>query len=234
MEQEQEITSKALAIPDQAKLIKVVDSASMAQADSMKSVIQAMRKEIDTFFKPMADKAFQAHRAVTGKWNEVKKPLDEADAYITMQVKVYQKLERDKAEALQREAEEKARKEAEEAKLLEAEQAEKEGHHEEAAAIIEEPIEVQVPVIKPDVPKVDQRKYRTVWKARITDKGLFMAHIAIMIVHGKKLQEEGKKAEAMAYADYLNALDINQSWLNGKARSLEKNLSMPGVQVYEE
>ena len=182
----------------------------------------------------MADKAFQAHRAITGKWNEVKKPLDEADTYITGEVKSFQRAERERAEKLQREAEEKARKEAEERKLAEAELAEKEGHHEEAAAIIEEPIEVQVPIIKADIPKVDQRKYRTTWKARITDKEAFILHVAAMIAEGQKLSKAGQRAQAAAYSEYVNAVDISQSWINGKDRALEKNFSMPGAQGYEE
>jgi len=226
-----EIESKALAIPEQAKLIKVVDSTTMQEADAMKGVIQSMRKEINDWFDPLVTKAHAAHKALTTKRAETLKPLDEADAYITGQVKAFQKQEREKAEALQREAEEKARKEAEERKLAEAEQAEKEGHHEEAAAIIEEPIEVQVPVIKADIPKVDQRKYRTTWKGRVTNKVSFVRFIGEMVA---KADTHPNKAEAAAYADYINALDVNQSWLNGKARALEKNFSMPGAVGYEE
>jgi hypothetical protein len=231
---EGEIQSKALAIPDQARLIKVVDPATMEQADKMKSVIQSMRKDVDAFFKPMAEKAFATHRAITGKWGEVKKPLDEADAYITGEVKTFQRVERDRIDTAQRALEAYARKQAEEALIREAEAAEKAGFHEEATAIIEEPIEVQVPIVKSEAPKVDQRKYRTVWKARVTDKGSFMQFVAQMLLKAQALETQGKKAEAAAYADYINALDINQSWLNQKARALEKNFSMPGCSAYEE
>ena len=84
-----EVETRALAIPEKARLVVVTDNDSMAIADNTKGLIKDMIKEIDATFKPMADKAFQAHRAITGKWKEVVQPLKDADEYLTGQVKGY-------------------------------------------------------------------------------------------------------------------------------------------------
>src|SRR5574343_1373820 len=161
-----EIESKALAIPEKAHLIVVSDNDSMTLADNTVESIGALIKEIDGTFKPIADKAFQTHRSITAKWKEVKAPLEDAKIYLVNQVKAYQRKDREEAEAEQQRLAEIARKQEEERRLAEALEAEKEGHVEEAQAIIEEEVFVPTPVVRPDVPKGDGRRYATKPKAR--------------------------------------------------------------------
>lgn len=166
----QEIESKALALPDQAKTIMVTDNESMERANAFKLDIKAMIKEVDEWFKPLADKAFQAHRAITGKWNETKAPLKEADNHVTAQVKKYlaecKRREEEEAERLRLEAQ----KQAEEEQLRQAELAEASGNMDEANEILEsEPVYVApVPVFT--TPKVDGRLYRVQTKVRVTNR----------------------------------------------------------------
>jgi len=211
-----EVETKALAIPEKARLIVVSDNDSMTMADNTKGAIKEMLKEIDGVFKPMADKAFQAHRAITGKWKEVKAPLEEADAYLTKQVKTYlRKLEDIRLEE-ERRLREVARKQEEERRLADALEAEKEGNVEEAQAILEEEMFVPTPVVKVDVPKVDNRKYRTIPRARCIDKMKLIRFVA----------------QNPALADLL---DYNSSVGNNKAKAMGKEINnIPGLSYYEE
>jgi hypothetical protein len=210
-----EIESKALALPEKARLIVVDSNEGMTMADNTVKDLDAMLKEIDGTFKPIADKAFQAHRAVTGKWKEIKQPLEDAKLYLVNQVKTYQRKIKEAAEAEARRLAEKARQDEEERLLLEAEQAEKEGNHEEAEAILEAPVYVAPVIIKPDIPKVDNRKYAIKWKARVVDKMAVIKFVA-------------------ANPMFADLLSINESVANQKARSMGKEMKIPGLVSVEE
>lgn len=210
------VESKALAIPEKAHLVVVTDNDSMAIADNTKGLIKDMIKEIDATFKPMADKAFAAHRAITGKWKEVKAPLEEADAYLTGQVKGYLRKVEEERQAEERRLREIARKQEEERRLAEALQAEQEGHVEEAEAIIQEEMFIPTPVVHVDTPKVDNRKYRTIPRGRCIDKMKLIKFVA----------------NNPALADLL---DVNTSVANNKAKSMGKEINnIPGLEYYEE
>lgn len=211
-----EVETKAMAIPEKAHLVIVTDNDSMTLADNTKGAIKEMLKEIDSVFKPLADKAFQAHRAITSKWKEVKAPLEEADAYLTGQVKGYLRKLEEIRQAEERRLREEARKAEEERRLAEALEAEKEGNVEEAQAILEEEMFVPPPVVKVDVPKVDNRKYRTIPRARCIDKMKLIRFVA----------------QNPALADLL---DYNSSVGNNKAKSMGKEINnIPGLEYFEE
>jgi hypothetical protein len=211
------VEKKALAIPDQAKLIVVSDKDSMAMADNTVEAITAMMKEVDTVFKPMADKAFAAHREITGRWKTIKQPLEDAKTHLVNQVKAYQRKVREEAEAEQRRLAEIARKQEEERRLAEAIEAEKEGNAEEAQAIIEEEVFVPTPVVRPDVPKVDGRRYATKPKARVINKMDVIKVVA-------------------SNPTLIDLLDINVTVANQKAKAFGTNLGkiIKGLEYYEE
>lgn len=212
------IESKALALPDRAKLIAVTDNDSMEQANTFKLDIKAMIKEIDEWFKPMADKAFQTHRAITGKWNETKKPLQDADAHVTQQVKLYLAEVRRQQEAEEARLREIARKEEEERILREAAELEAEGRAEEADEILSEPITYVAPAVQIEIPKVDGRLYRTALKVKVSNRIMFLSHV---------------KPEVLI--DCLNeqAWSSIESGLSRKAKALGKAFNMPGCEIYE-
>lgn len=215
---EPEVESKALAIPEQAKLITVTDNESMERANTFKLDIKEMLKNIDEFFKPMADKAFQAHRAITSRWNETKKPLQDADAHVTQQVKLYLAECRRIQEAEEARLREIARKEEEERRLREAEELEKEGRQEEAEEVLSEPITYVAPTVKTEIPKVDNRMYRTQTKVRVKDRAAFL-----------------KGCPPHTLLECLNeaAWTTIESGLSRKAKALGKAFSMQGTEVYE-
>lgn len=211
-----EVETKALAIPEKAHLVVVTDNESMTLADNTKAAIKDMIKEIDATFKPLADKAFQAHRAITGKWKEVKAPLEEADQYLTGQVKGYLRKLEEIRQAEEKRLREEAFKAEEERRLREAEELEKEGNHVEAEAVIQEEIYVPPPIVRSEAPKVDNRRYRTIPRARCVDKMKLIKFVAMN----------------PALADLL---DINQSAINNKAKSMGKEINnIPGLEYYEE
>lgn len=210
-----DVESKALAVPDQARAIRIIDNAAMLQANAMLLDIKALVKEVDECFKPLAQKADEAHKAITGRWKLAKAPLIEAEGILKVGVKAYM----DEVERKRREEEarlrEIARKEEEERRLKEAELLANAGFHEEAEAVIDEPIVVVMPEVKADIPKVDMRNFRRAWKARVTDFSAFARYCA-------------------SNPQYLHLLLPNDSGLNQMARALKNNMHLPGVQVTEE
>lgn len=214
----QEIESKALAIPEQAKLIAVTDNASMERANQFKLDIKAMMKEVDDWFKPIADKAFQAHRAITGKWNETKAPLKAADDHLTNQVKLYLAECRRIQEAEEARLREIARKEEEERRLAEAEALEHEGRQEEAEEILSQPVTYVAPVVRVETPKVDNRMYRTQIKVRVKDRMTFLRNV---------------RPETLLECLNEAAWTAIESGMSRKAKALGKAFSQAGCEVYE-
>lgn len=213
---EQELESRAMAIPTHAQSIVVTSSADMQRADAFNKSIKAMIKEVDDTFKPMADKAFQAHRAITGKWAEIKKPLTDAMDTVTKKVRAYIVEEQRKAEEEERRLREVARQLEEERRLAEMEELEKEGRHEEAEEILAEPITFVAPTVQNNVPSYDKRVYRApIPKARVDN--LY-----------KLIQFVATRPDC---ADYLLP---NDRVLNLKAKSMGRSLNIPGVVYYEE
>jgi len=212
----EEIDRQALTIPNQARLVRVVDNGTMQLADNTVNAINDFIKKVDEHYKPMADAAFKTHRSITARWKEVKQPLEDAKAHLVNQVKAYQRKVEEERQAEERRLAEIARKEAEERRLAEALEAEKEGNVEEAQAILEEEMFVPPPVVKVDVPKVDNRKYRTIPRARCIDKMKLIRFVA----------------QNPALADLL---DYNSSVGNNKAKSMGKEINnIPGLSYYEE
>lgn len=214
----QAVESKALALPEKAHLIVVDSNEGMTMADHTVNDIGDMLKEIDSTFKPLADKAFQAHRAITGKWNEVKKPLEEAKLYLVNQIKGYQRKLREIKEAEEARLREIARKEEEERILREAEALQAEGRQEEADEIMSEPITYVAPTVKIETPKVDNRMYKTTLRVKVNDRLKFLSNVQPAVL-----------------AECLNetAWATIESGLAKKAKALGRAFNMPGTTVSE-
>lgn len=214
----QEVESKALALPEKAHLIVVDSNDGMEMADKTVSDITDMIKEIDSTFKPLADKAFQAHRAITGKWNEVKKPLEEAKLYLVGQIKGYQRKIRELEESENARLREIARKEEEERRLREAEALEAEGRTEEVEEILNEPITYVAPAVKIETPKVDNRMYRTTLKVKVNDRIKFLSAV---------------KPETLVELLNESAWTTIENGLAKKAKALGKAFNFQGCTVTE-
>jgi hypothetical protein len=203
---EREIESQALVMSQQARLITVTDKMSMEIADNTVDEIGKAITRINSHYKPLADAAFKSHRLITAQWNEMKRPLEDVKTHLVNQVKSYQRKVREEAEAEQRRLDEIARKQEEDRRLAEALEAEQSGNVEEAQAIIEEEMFVPTPIVRPDVPKVDNRKYATRWAWTVTDIN--------------KVPRE--------------YLIVDQIKMNGIVRAMKGGTHIPGIQVYED
>ncbi len=197
---------KALALPDQARQVRVIDNPSMEKANGLLMDVRAIRKEIQDTFKPLAEKAHQAHKAILEQQKKTEAPLVEAEGILKAQIKSYM----DEVERLRREEERRlqeiARKEEEERRIAEALQAEAEGNKEEAEAILEEPAYIPMPTVKADIPKVDNRLFRKVWKFKVVDI--------------KKIP--------------IQYLVPDMVKIGGVVRAMKDKTDIPGIQIYEE
>jgi hypothetical protein len=206
MDEVKNVEAKALTLPDQARGVKVIDNATMEKANGLLMDIRSIRKEIQDTFKPLAEKAHAAHKAILEQQKRTEAPLIEAEGILKIQIRAYM----DEVERLRREEERRlqeiARKEEEERRLAEALQAEAEGNIEEAKAILEEPAYIPIPTVKADIPKVDNRLFRKVWKFRVLD------------IRKVPIQ-------------YLKVDEIKVGQI---VRAMKGETNIPGIQVYEE
>jgi DNA polymerase III psi subunit len=169
------VKQEALAIPERARLIVVVDQATMDEADAFFGVIKAMEKKIESVYKPLLDSAMEVKRAaeanrkkVADDWEAAKAPCVEATNYLNPMMYKFKKKQEEERRLEQLRLEAEARKQEEERRLREAELLEQMGEHEEAARVIEEPVTVSVPVApKPQAPSNFVAKEN--WQFEITD-----------------------------------------------------------------
>ena len=212
-----EIESQALAIPEQAHSIVVVDNDSMERANQFNLDIRQSIKDIQDWFDPLVSKAHAAHKALTLKRSETLKPLEDAAAYITGQVKGYLRKVREEEERQAAILREQARKEEEDRRLAMAAELESAGNIDEANEILDEPITYVAPVPAISMPRVDHRMYSVKRKARVIDKMALIRTVA----NNPALQD---------------LLDVNMTVANQKAKSLgvALNMSIKGLEYYEE
>lgn len=201
--EEKEIQEKALALPEQAKVLKVVDNDTLVKADNFLVDIKAFAKEIKAYYRPDIDNAKELHKSLLAKMNTVLVPLVEAEGLLKPQIASYaaeQERKRREEEVRLRREQEKAE---EDRRLQEAEAAEAAGDHEEAAAIIEEPIFTPPPVVAPSTPKL-KSSIRTLWRWRMKNPNLIPR-------------------------EYLM---VDEKKINGIVNSLKGATKIPGVEVY--
>ncbi len=195
-------------------IFHVVDSESMAMADTTIKDINSRLKAIDEKLEPRRDAAAKLHKSIVDLIKELKKPLEEAKKYLQGEGKRYLTEQEKIRQAEEARLREEARKAEEERRLAEALQAEAEGNKEEAQAIIEEEIYVPPPVVEKTVPKVDNRLFTKRWSGKGTD---LMAAIRFISVNHQ----------------YKNLLTFDQTAINNLARSIKGKSPVPGIEFIE-
>jgi cobalamin biosynthesis protein CbiD len=214
----QEMENKALAIVDEAHLILVTDNDSMEKANQFNLDIRQAIKDINDWFDPMVKKAHEAHRSLTAKRSETLKPLEDASAHVTKQVKLYlaecRRKEEEEAERLR----EIARKQAEEEQLARALDAEQSGNADEANEILETAPVYVAPVPVVDRPKVDGRLYKTTIKVKVVNRMAFLSNV---------------KPETLLECLTEQAWQGIEAGLARKAKALGKAFKVAGCQVQE-
>ena len=209
------IIEKALALPERAKAVQIVDGTSYTAAGEILLAVKAMRKEIEGVFGPMKSKAHAAWKAVCEEEKKADAPLVEAEGIVKREMARYDtEQERIRMEE-QRRLEAEAKRLEEERRLFEAEQLEAEGRKEEANLVLEEPVIAPVIQVPAYTPKVQGISFREVWKGECFDlKALVKA--------------------AAADDRYLPLLQANVSVIGAQARSLKSAFKVPGIKVWSE
>lgn len=218
------VKNEVLPIPDQAKMIVVKDEGTLSKANEIFLTIKALRKKIGEVFDPIIAKSHAAHKEALAQKTQAEAPLIVAEKYLNGQVTVYhQEMERKRREeeellrqkAIKEEME--RRKKEEEDRLQQAAELEAAGAKEEAEALIQETVEenekpVEVYIPPPETPKVklEGATVKEYWSAQVTDLKALCRAVA-----------EGKCP--------VSYIEPNMTVLNGQARALKKEMSIPGV-----
>jgi hypothetical protein len=149
--------------------IDVISPETMELANNRLENDNAAMKKIHERLDDSKKRARQVWQDWNDLINELCEPFEKDKTYHQSQVKAYLR----HVEEIRKAEEERLRQEAlrleEERRLKEAEELEKIGNHEEAQAVIEEPIFVVAPTVKIETPKVNMGQYRTNWRWRVTD-----------------------------------------------------------------
>jgi len=200
-----EVETKAMSIVDQAKAVKVTDTATYTAAGSIWKSIGDMIKEVKDTFDPICEAAHRAHKQAVEKRSKFLDPLTATQKSVKGLMSAYDADQEQIRQEAERELREIARKEEEERQLAEALEAERNGDKEEMEVILEAPIYVPPVIVPKTTPKLQGGPvYRTIWQFRITD--------AQKIPRAYLMPDEVK--------------------IGGVVRALKEATNIPGVEAY--
>ena len=137
--------------------------------------IKAQQKKVDETFDPIISRAFQTHKEACNQKNKFSNPLKNAEKIVKNLLDAYRQKKEAEAREAQRKSQELADKEAaRKQKLLDEQIAKaKEAGNEAKVEKLEEKKEnlqpVIVPVIAPEIGKVEGISYRDKWSAQVID-----------------------------------------------------------------
>lgn len=214
-----EVTTQALAWPERARTLRIVDAGSYCFGGDMLLGIKDLLKQIDAKHDPNIKRWHDGHKAAIADKRADADPLIEAETIVKKALRAYD----DEQERVRREAErlaqEQARKDAEARALAEAAAMEREAAatgdealRAEAHEIIAAPIVVPVVSVAKATPKVSGIAYTETWSAEVTDLGALIRYVA-------------------AHPEFAPLLTPNMTALNQQARSLKSLLRIPGVRA---
>ena len=176
------------------KTVKVLAKQLEDKRTSITKPLNQALREVNALFKPAKDWLKKAEGLIKGKMLEFQREQDRI------------------ARELQAKADEEARKERLKLKKA-ADLAAMAGMAERAEDLREEAEVQEAPVIVSTAPKLEGIATRKTWKAEVTDKLLFVKHVA-------------EKRN-----DLLGLIKVDQSALNAQARSLKDGLDIPGIKA---
>jgi hypothetical protein len=175
----QDLAIEATTWAERAHGLRIVDAASCQQASFLLRSIKGIRSDIASWFAPHIDAAMEtkrraeaARKGLTDEKDKMEAPLVEAEAVVKRSLLAWEASQEQLRLAQERELQAEAQRQAEATTLAAAAAMELEaaltGDSEmraEAVAILEQPIEAPVVVVKPFMPKVQGVTYRDQWKA---------------------------------------------------------------------
>lgn len=238
---EERVAQAALAMVAQAKAFAVTDAASFERAGQLIDALKQRKKDVEGWFKPMADAAHKAWTTITGRRGAITAPLDEAITVLASRYSAFAREERERAEAerrrqeqeaqarerarLQAEADERARaaEEATQAALLASSQEEAQAFEQqaeqltaEAAVIKQEAATVEAPVL-PVHSTIDHVKGPAVaqnWQHEVMDLDALIQAVAAGQVSRQ-------------------AVLANDTYLRQRAKADKGTMKIPGVRFFD-
>ncbi len=157
--------------------LAIKDDASYREACEFRVTIDKQKKNWAIVIKPAVSAAHQAHQKIKDVENAVAKPLGNALDILDPQISRW-RVEQENARRIEQETiNRRLRQEEEDRKLEEAEALEKSGKHDEAAKVLEAPIQAPE-VILPPTTQVAGISDRTYWSAEVFDLKALCAAIA--------------------------------------------------------
>ena len=217
------VQSRALSVAERAKEIRIATAADFGRAASYLKDVKAVRKTISDFFAPLKKAANEAHRKLTAAEADADRPLREAETSVKGLMVAWEgererirQAEQRRIQEENRRAQEAARKKAEEETLAKAIAAEEAGNRQEAAKLLDAPVEAPAPppvaILRPAAPRVAGISFSETWSAQVDDLKVLAAAVAAGVVPAQ-------------------AIEPNLVFLNGQARVLKGDLRIPGVQA---
>jgi len=212
--EEEKAEKSALALRQEVEALQVVDQESYNLANSINKKAYEGKKSFHDWFDPIDEASKRQRQAVIAQGKKIDEPFDFAIKVTGKKAADWMAAERAKAAEAKRKAEAEARKAAEEAALAAAQALQEQGMGAAAEAVLEQP--VVIPKIVVETPIADEGTFiRTNYSAEGVDLLTLVKAIA------------GGEAA-------LNAVQFNQDYLNGWARTSKGTESMPGVRVITE
>lgn len=190
----------------EAETLAITNDDTYRAASAFLLNVKELGREIVGFFAPLKSDAHALHAKLCAAEKAKLEPLQKIEAAIKGRMLAFDR----EQERIRREEEERRRAEArkleEEARLAEAVELEQAGESELAERVLEAPAFIPPVAVPRSVPKVQGIKYSTTWKYRIVDA-------------------------AKIPRQYLS---VDERKIAGVVRSLGKEASIPGVEVYED
>lgn len=183
----------------------IKDDASYRVACDFSIMVDKQRKNWAAVIKPAVSAAHQAHQRIKDVEKTVDAPLASALAILDPRISAWRAEQENQRRIDQEKINRKLRQDEEDRRLKEAEELEKSGSHEEAARVLEEPIQ-SPQVVLPSSTKVDGMQDRAYWSAEVFDMKKLCKAIA-----------EGKADAALVLP--------NQPALNGMARGMKNAMN---------
>ena len=216
---------EALALPDQARALKVEDSESLAKANELFLACHKLEKKIAATFAPIKKATNDAHKSATKAEADALKPVTEAKGIIRREMESYNEIQSEIRRERERIAQEEERKKAETRQVERAAALEQQGHAALAEQVLAAPIQVpqvSLPTVKEEL---SGSNFIPAWKYKVIDaKALLQAAVDGKIAYSVKDADEEKTTGAVQ-------VSIEVGKLLGATKEL---FELPGVRAWQE
>jgi hypothetical protein len=189
-----------------AKTVRVTTDTELSTADELRGALKDLEREILDHYDPLAQKAHEAHRAITKARAEKVTPVQDALKALDSAILSYQAEQERKRLEEEKRLQELARQKAEDEQLAAAAEIELEEGTEAAEAYLEAPTPAPVVHLAPATPKLSSATVRQNWKFRVVDP--------------KRVPRQ-----------YLK---VDEEAIGKVVRALKDRTVIPGVEVYPE